>query len=529
MSRAKQVVCINGRYAGKYLNEGDCKRLESLLRLNEDNGFVEDLRHVIYELTPSEVDLIKTSKSNEFVELRKGTLENLQTIGVAYMFFAKRLLLGDSVGMGKTVEVSGLCNLLEANYRKENKEFRFLYLADKTSLEKTRNKLIKFTGNYVEVLYGEKPKIMKFSDAYKYDMPYSVVGAHSLLNNAQFHDFLRNFIEDNGYFPFDLLVVDESGDVLTNTGTQTYKGGQFIASYFDRVILLNATPFEKELRQFYAQLNFLDDTLLPTKTQFSQEYEVMSYGIRSYPVFSGKYKNAEKFMDLIRYRYLKRTRKETGAVMIDCSAEILVSTLSKEQKKLLNTVSMPAMVYDCPSYFKFSDVETNTETTPKLRDTVELVTNRFKDEKSILIYTRYKESQVHIARELSERGILNDVLNGETSSKERNAIIDKFKLGDIRVLITNVQKSLDFGNCNVCIFYDYDPNPSNMVQFEGRMTREYNIIGKRVVLLISKGNELKTFKKVVSDRAKAGDLFTGSDFSCVLQLLLDSKELREEK
>ena len=95
----------------------------------------------------------------------------------------------------------------------------------------------------------------------------------------------------------------------------------------------------------------------------------------------------------------------------------------------------------------------------------------------------------------------------------------------MKVLITNVQKGLDFGRCNHCIFYSYDPSPNKMVQFEGRMTRERNIIGKHVYLLISRGRELNKFKSVVKDRAEASDLFAGSDFSCVLSLLLDEEKI----
>ena len=76
-----------------------------------------------------------------------------------------------------------------------------------------------------------------------------------------------------------------------------------------------------------------------------------------------------------------------------------------------------------------------------------------------------------IYKYLSALGISVAVMNGDTSLKERNDYINKFVLGDIKVLVTNVQKGLDFNNCNHCIFYDYDPSSSKMVQFEGRMAK----------------------------------------------------------
>lgn len=528
MSKKREVVYRNGKLKGSLLTDETCDKLDSLMQLDEQRGFVRELKSVIYDLTPSDVAMIKKQRSNSGVELVRGTLENTQTIGVAYMYFAERLILGDSVGMGKTVQVCGLCNLLESHMLKQALEFRFLYLTGKNLVEQARDEMIKFTGNYVETVQGVKDSVTKFCRNNWDYLESSVVGSHSLIRSLDFQEFMLHYYRDEGYNPFDVLIIDEAGDVLTNSTTQTYKAAKELAKMFDRIILLNATSFEKELRQFYNQLDFIDDTFLPTKTAFQKEYEVYDYGVGPYPQFSGKYKNAEKFRKEVGYRYLARTRKSAGATMTNCSADVIVSSLSVEQTELLKMVSMPNMVYDCPSYFKMG-VDTNVDTTPKLGSLMWLLQGKLKNERSILIYARYKESQACIAECLQEYGYDSYILNGDSPQDLRNAIIDKFKLGDIRILITNVQKGLNFGNCNHCIFYSYDPNPNRMVQFEGRMTRTYNIDNKHVYLLISRGNELKTFKKIVADRAKASDIFAGSDFSCVLSILLDGDQMANLK
>lgn len=533
MSRKKQVVYENGRYKGMLLDSETCLKLESLRRLDEEKGFVKDLQTIIYDLTKSDVEMIKSSKSNEFVEMNRGRLENIQTIGVAYMYFAKRLLLGDSVGMGKTVEVCGLCNLLEAMYQKKHESFRFLLLTGKTLIESTCDKMIKFTGNYIQPVYGDADKVKKFISENEDDLYYSVVGAHSLINSTLFQDYIRNFIEEKGYSPFDLIVIDEAGDILTNSSTQTYKNAKYLTEITDRIILLNATSFEKNLDQFYNQLSFVDDTLLPTKTEFSETYKVKTWdAFRGYPTYKkGAYKNQENFKKLVGYRYLARTRKSSGAKMSNCTAEVIVSDLSSEQKNLLKMTSIPAMVYDCPSYFNSIgfNIPTDVNTTPKMRDLIELITGRLANDSTILVFSRYKEAQYAIKELLEDYDISCEVMNGDTPQKTREAYINSFKLGDFKVLVTNVQKGLDFGNCNHCIFYDYDSNPSNMVQFEGRMTREYDIIDKHVYLLISRGNELKNFKEAVADDAQASDIFAGSDFSCVMSILLDEEKLKSLK
>ena len=522
MGKRKEILYYNNRLCGKYLSSEDCDRLEALMRLDAAKGSVADLEDIICDLPPSVVEVIKGFGSNDGVDLSQypGKLEKHQTIGVAYMYFAKRLVLGDSVGIGKTVEVCGLCNLLERLYEKKGREFRFLYLTEKTLVPQAQSEIIKFTGNFVYALYGEKAKVNEFIDENYASLNYSVVGTHSLINSVPFQEYMRGFIADTGTIPFDLLVIDESGDILSNSSTATYKNAMFFGSFFERIVLLNATSFEKELRAFYSQLNFVDDSFLPTKTAFQKEYEVYNY-FTPYPTFSGKYKNADKFRDLVSYRYLARTRKSSGAIMEDCTAEVVVVPLSREQKWLLGRTSMPQMVYDCPSYFSMG-VETNESTTPKVKALIRLITEDLRDVRSILVYSRYKESQKCIDGILYDLGIKSAIMNGDSPQEVREAIIDKFKLGDIRVLITNVQKGLNFGNCNHCIFYTYDPNPNKMVQFEGRMTRSFNIVGKHVYLLLSEGKELSTFNSIIADRARASDVFAGSDFSCVLSLLLSS-------
>lgn len=525
MGRSKELVYYNGCLKGSYLTDKDCEILDNIIRLNDENGCISDLKNVICDLNKEDVEFIKANKSSLFVEPRIGELEDRQTLGVAFMYFAQRMVLGDSVGLGKTVEICGLCNLITQEKLKDGCPFRFLYLTEKATMEQTRDELIRFTGEYVELVRGEKKYVTRFAEENESELLYSVIGPHSLINSVEFQEYLREYRVLYGCNPFDALFIDESA-VVGNTATKTYDNAKKLAKDFDWVIVMNATAFETNLRVFYAQLNLCDDTFLPTKTRFQQLYEVKEYtGMKPYGEFRGKYKNAHMFKDQVKYRYFARTRKSIGAKMENCSARIKISELSSIQKNLLKKTSMPQMVYDCPSYFDYN-IEMNGETTPKIRDLINTINGDFKDEASILVYSRYKESQRGIKEALELEGISCEIMNGDTSDDERSDIISKFKLGDFRVLVTNVQKGLNFGHCNACIFYTYDPNPNKMVQFEGRMTRSKDIIGKKVVLLMSSGKEYKRFLSVVADRAKASDLFAGSDFSCVLSLLLDSGELK---
>ena len=526
MGKRKEIIYHEGKLQGTQLTDSDCRILDKLIHISKENGCVSDLRNCIYCLSEPDVMRIKSQQSAEGIEKTVGKLEDTQTVGVAYMYYAKRLVLGDSVGMGKTVELCGLFNLLRQKRRKEGYDFNFLYLTEKNLVAQTRDEIIRFTGEYVDAVYGDAKHVNRFLKENENTVNYSVVASHSIVKNNNFQEYLRGLYKNvkEGQKPFDIFVVDEAG-ILSNQTTQIYKMMKIVADMFDYVIILNATSFEKNLTMFYNQIAFVDDTLLPTRTEFNKRYVVFDYR-GPYPTPTGKYKNAEEFRALVGYRYFARTRKSTGAYMKDCSADVLVSNLSQTQKWLMNRTNMQNMVYDCPSYFyKDGSFEDTPENTPKLKDLIKVVNKIINMDEQVLIYATYKEAQASIARVLKDYGIFSVIMNGDTDIKDKNVIIDRFKSGNIKVLITNVQKGLNFGHCNYCIFYNYDPNPNKMVQFEGRMTREHNIVGKHVYLLISRGKELTKFKSIVADRAQASDMFAGSDFSCVMSLLLDNDKI----
>lgn len=525
MGKAKEVLYCNDRYKGS-LSEDVCDTLEQLIELDSQNGCVPDLRHIIYNIQNSDViDIIEEmgyTGSGIMPDFKRtyGELRDEQTIGVALLYYAGNALLGDSVGMGKTVEIAGLHNLLSAQYEKEGHNFKMLVLTEKSLSTQVRFELVKFTGDYVELIpSGLAMDMDKFFNRYSIDseFPCSLVGTHALLSTASFVSWLEQCATYGEGFPFDMLVIDESS-ILGNNKSQITQNFKVLSKYFSRIVFLNATPFETQLGIFFTQLNLLDPAMMPTKTNFEKEYCIYDYR-GMFPKLTGRYKNAAQFKRLVGYRYFARTRRSKGAVMEDCSGGVILSDLSKAQKELLKISQLKRMIYDCPSHIDES-IEFNMENVPKLRSLNELLKKECVDADSILIFVHFKEAQKCLSDWLSSQGISNRVLNGETGSTDREQIISGFKNHDYRVLITNVQKGLNFGSCNYCIFYSVDPNPSKMIQFEGRTTRDFDIIGKHVYVLCSMGQEYKNLNAVVRQRAKATAEMSTTDISVIMSILL---------
>lgn len=529
MAKAKEVKFYNNRYMGS-LDETSCNQLERLLELDSRNEGLRDLHRIIVNLPDNVVSEIIAIKDNDInailpdYDTPVGALKEYQQIGVALLYIAKTAILGDSVGLGKTVESAGLIQFLKAERASQPnaKPFRFLMLTEKNLVNQVRSEMVKFTGDYVDLVSSGEEKVMKkFLERHPFHEPLStsICGTHALLTTPTFLSWVEQCRTQGHGFPFDLLVVDESS-CLGNTKTQIVDGFKAISKYFSRIVFLNATPFETKLDIFYTQLNLLDPTMLPTQTAFKKEYCLMDY-TGMFPRPTGKYKNTEDFRHKIGYRYFARSRKDKGGTMEGCKGRILFSPLSAVQKEWMQKTQMYRMVYDCPTALD-PNIPFNEQTVPKLQSLMYLLEHECADFDTLLFFVYYKEAQALLSQWLTSKGISNRVLNGDTESDERQQIIKDFKEQSYRVLITNVQRGLNFNNCPCCIFYSYDPNPSKMIQFEGRITRDFDIKDKSIYLLCSMGKESKRLNDVIKERTKSTMETSSTDFSVILDLLLNT-------
>lgn len=496
----------NGKYSGT-LTEEECKKLDIILSEFNLNQPVEGLRNMAFDLTEEQVDTILEFPSYvvPFDQRSYMTLYDHQTVGAAFLYVAKSAILGDSVGLGKTLQVSAVYNLLALQHQQEGKPApRMLYLSPNRPINNLRRELIRFTGVHFHYAPGTKEKLFDFVTEEGTDYP-NVIMPHSVLLSPIFQSWVMNSDE----FPYDLVVFDESS-VLGSPSNLTTKQAKLLFKDCPRLLLLNATAFETNLDIFYHQLNLLDSKFLPTKKIFDKTYKNLRWN-GLVMVDQGGYKNAENFKNLVSYRYLPRTRNDLGATFTNCTAERIEVPLTLEQKFLLKDTTLHRSVYDCPWTL---DPDATTGKVRVLAGLVQRLTPQ-----QVLIYAHFKEAQNAILEELLLQEVPAEILNGDTDKATSDRIIKDFQGGKLRVLITNVQTALNFGDVNHCIFYSYNPNPNKMVQFEGRITRSLHIADKHVYILLTEGKESDTFDTVIRDRALASEAFIGSDFSLILTLL----------
>jgi SNF2 family DNA or RNA helicase len=508
----------NTYYQGN-LNDEKCETILAIRELSK----VESLKHSITELSDAEVqDLIDNKYDSKKNYKYVGTLRDEQTVGTAFMYYAGAALLGDEVGLGKTVEVAGLLNILYEQAKQSNKELNVLFLAESTSVDEIWHKLLQFTGRYIGMLStGAEVHVNKYiQDVIKREhKQYSVVAPHSVMRSTAFLGFCAQH-------KFDIVIFDESGALRNNKGmSEIYKNTMLLLKDVPRKILLNATPLEISLRDFYNQIRLLDSTYLPKITEFENLYCVKKKVCGRYKVVGTK--NLDVFKKAISLRYFARTRASLGARYEDNVVKLCLLEMCQIQKTLQNRTSLMQQLYDYPPAIMF-DVERTLENIPKIWATLHVLNHIDMQKERVLIYCKYLKCQESLKEYLVANGYTVQILNGSTSAKQRKELLDTFKDHKFQILLTNTMRSLDLSYCSHCILYTIDTSPQRAVQVEGRITREFNVVGKTLWLLCMSGREEKGLFSVAVERAKMADGATVQSHSLYLTLLLD-KQLQIEK
>lgn len=502
--------------------------LHELFKRKQDNGKVAVLKDYLYNLDNDEVDMLihyKTSiKDDALIAYPRGELRDNQTLGLAYMYTQKDCLIGDSVGLGKTVQVAALFNY--EMFKNKGRGVQFLIFTENYRIAKQFQKeMLKFTGKYFPISSGEIGKLENLNgeiyNLIQKDMYYGCILTHSCAISQNCLSLLSMVSKNYNQGKYDYLIIDESS-ILQNNTSVSYSGFKIIKKNFaNNTILLNATPFEMSLDALYNQLYFILENkgVLPKRTAFKETYCVFDYFTNTYDPL--RYKNKEQFLDLIKDYYWATTRRDLGSAYEDNYVYIRELEITPRHKEIIRNTTMKRLAYDCPSSFTLSDMSNNIDTNPKLKETVKILEEEIPENESVMIYIHFKEAQEGVYNTLVDMGYSCVVVNGETPKNKQVALLQQFKEKKYKVLITNIVKGSNLGECNYLIMYTYPTNPSKLVQVEGRLTRSMDVHGKTFYVLLTKGSEITSLKRVMIPRINNTDTFTNRDTSLVLEKIYE--------
>lgn len=449
-----------------------------------------------------------------------GSLRDYQTVGAAFLYLSPRSVICDGVGLGKTVEVAALLNVLKV----KGEMSRFILAVENAAVTQTCLEMMRRTGLMVLEVPSTKAKMTKYLDKINWDDVDGIVVAHSALKSDTFLNWLANYAhwdpvtDISSCSLFDTIIIDESA-VIKNRGTKVYQYTEEICKLMKRVHMMNATPFETSIMDVYNQIDLLDPTALPSKSQIQSKYcrwepkmywvtgangreEKTSWNVAGYKN-EAEFKNSLKLFCFGRFKEDLKNIYETHDVYPTLNQLEAINRGGRYQEIL----NCPTLVTDDP---KFNNAF-NPEETPKLDKLLQLC-EQYKDKK-IMVYVFHREAQNVIKEHLEMFGRRCVILNGAITKNEvRQEIIDGFNGEEYDVIITNIKRSLNLYDGDVCILYSVESNPAKLEQIRGRIERNVDEKVKKYIMLVYKGTpEYALFKDKLVTRGKdAKKLTTGA-------------------
>lgn len=485
----------------------------------------------------------------------------LTTVSSVINRFKGRVLLGDEVGLGKTVE-AGMAML---EYIMRGLVKKVLILTPPSLVQQWEDEMKrKFNQDFIK---ADDPAFKKLGDQ-AWSNHNKVIASISTAKRKQHRE---QIVKEH----YDLVIVDEAHH-LRNRNTQAWKFVNGINKKY--IFLLTATPVQNHLEELYNLITLLKPGQLKTYRYFKKNFIESKDGI--------EVKNADRLKGLISDVMVRNKRSNVDVQFTKRKAYTTTVELPSGQQALYDDISAfirnkyreesPSIsrfqlknlqeqmgstftsmsrtlgklaanrnlsAFDQKALKRYAEraqniVETETDNNPKVNQLISIV-NEF--DGKMLIFTKYKTTQHFLANLLKERGFKVAEFHGGLKRKEKEEQITYFKEQADVLVSTEVGgegRNLQF--CNGMINYDLPWNPMAIEQRIGRIhrigqTRDvfvYNLVAKDTIehyILDLLDRKINMFELVVGEvDAILGDVESDEDFSDLMMKAWAESNNKEE-
>ncbi len=224
-----------------------------------------------------------------------------QRVGIAWLYVRGHGLIADQVGLGKTAQAAGLLAMIKATGELDGA--RVVVVCRPAAIDQWRDELVRFVPS-LTVIDNVGPR-RKRIDKYVSGWDVLVTGYQMLLRDHEHLDQFRLAV----------MIIDDV-DSLRNRNNASATTIKRIARASKRVVILNATPLQKRLRELHSMLEPVGgSSVFGSETTFRNRYErqelVTTYNRRlGRDVVTRKvlgYKNLDDFVAKMSPMALRRT------------------------------------------------------------------------------------------------------------------------------------------------------------------------------------------------------------------------------
>jgi superfamily II DNA or RNA helicase len=397
-----------------------------------------------------------------------------QERGAIFAACRGRVILADDMGLGKTVQALAATEML----RRRRGIQRVLVVAPASVKYQWKTEIEKFTDLPAQVIEGLLPRRREL-----YASP-------AFFNLSSYELVLKDVRYMHKLAP-DLIILDEA-QRIRNWTTATARTIKQLKSRY--AFVLTGTPLENKLEELFSVVEFIDGRRLGPAFRFLNEHRTEDE--------NGKligYRALDRIHDQLAPILLRRTRQEVlkdlpkrtdqvrHVALTPQQAEpyweqndILAALMRKwerqgwlsaiDQKRILCCLQNMRML--CNSTFLF-DKQTNHS--PKLAEFREIVRELAIEEgRKVVVFSEYERMTYLAGQELEKLGIGFVSLHGSVPSRNRGALMEKFRRdADCRVFLSTDAGGVGLNLQAASAVVNFEPpwNPARLEQRIGRVHR----------------------------------------------------------
>ncbi len=412
-----------------------------------------------------------------------------QELGAIFAACRGRVVLADDMGLGKTVQALAATEML----RRRRGIQRVLVVAPASVKYQWKTEIEKFSGLPAQVIEGLLPRRR------------ALYASPQFFNLSSYELVLKDVRYMHELAP-DLIILDEA-QRIRNWTTATARTIKQLKSRY--AFVLTGTPLENKLEELFSVVEFIDGRRLGPAFRFLHEHRTED----EHGTLTG-YRGLDRIHDQLAPILLRRTRQEVlkdlpkrtdqilHVALTPQQAEpyweqhdILAALMRKwerqgwlseiDQKRVLCCLQNMRML--CNSTFLF-DKQTNHS--PKLAEFREIVRELAIEEgRKVVVFSEY-ERMTHLAgKELEKLGIGFVSLHGSVPSRNRGALMEKFRRdADCRVFLSTDAGGVGLNLQAASAVVNFEPpwNPARLEQRIGRVHRLGQAHPVHVVHLLTK-------------------------------------------
>ena len=406
--------------------------------------------------------------------LLKTKLLPYQTQGALFAACRGRVVLADDMGLGKTVQALAAAELLRRGKGIE----RVLVIAPASVKYQWKTEIEKFTDLPAQVIDGLLPRRQAL---YASPAFFTLTSYELVLKDVRYMHELKP----------DLIILDEA-QRIRNWTTATARTIKQLKSRY--ALVLTGTPLENKLEELFSVVEFVDGRRLGPAFRFLHEHRMEDekgslVGYRGLDRIHGQL--APILLRRTRAEVLKDLPERTDQVFrVPLTPEqaepyyeqsdILAALMRKwekqgflseiDQKRVLCCIQNMRML--CNSTFLF---DKETHHSPKLEEFREILTElAIEEDRKVVVFSEYERMTYLAGEELRKLKIGFVSLHGGVPSRQRAALIEKFRNDPAcKVFLSTDAGGVGLNLQSASAVVNFEPpwNPARLEQRIGRVHR----------------------------------------------------------